>query len=900
MKHQARWYRVDHAHPHTKGCFYFKKMSQLPKQYDPKAHEEATYQRWEDSGAFAPNQEALTSGRQPFVIMLPPPNITGTLHMGHALQDTIMDVLIRYHRMQGEPTLWVPGTDHAAIATNKVIEQQLQAEGKTRHDVGREEFLRRTEDWYKKTGEQIIAQMKRLGCSCDWSRTRFTLDDAYYQAVQHAFLEYFKREYIYRGASIVNWDPKAQTTVSDLEIEWQTEKAPLYFLQYGPFEIATARPETKFGDKYVVMHPDDQRYAAYQAGDTFTAEWINGPVLATIVKDASIDPTFGSGVMTITPWHDATDFEIAKRHNLDMEQIIGFDGTLLPSAGEFSGQTISAARSKIVEKLQTKGLLVRVQEEYEHNVAVNDRGKGTIEPQVMRQWFVNMQKLKGETMAVAEQDLVRFLPPRWKKHFLVWMHDVRDWNINRQIWLGHRLPVWWKPGSHGTDHEEGQFKVSITKPEGDWQQDPDVLDTWFSSALWPLATLGWPAATADLKLFYPTSVLVTARDILYLWVARMIFSGLELLTGEEYGKPDQATRIPFKEVFIHPTVLTKTGQRMSKSLGTGIDPLDLIEKYGADATRFGLMFQMSYDNQAIRFDEAAIVAARNFANKLWNIARLLQIVQHDATPTLADAWIVNRSRAVQNEVANLLQAYKVGEAARLLHEFVWSEYADWYLEIYKVGGSLTTARSVWLDILRMLHPFMPHVTEVLWQHFAPAGDGKPELLMTSTWPAANPAKQGLEASPVEAGAAEVDRAMDRFREIVTTVRSARRLLDIPASSTIEVSVSQPVLPAALAALCRARLVDAPTPAMKQIPLPSGQSVSIGSADITPDSLQRIRAKMVAQREKSTAMIERLQSILKGMRTKASAAAIHDKEQALLTAVAHLREIDANLKLLDSY
>lgn len=852
-------------------------MAELPKQYDPSQYEEDIYRRWEESGAFAPNEEALKKGKDPFVIMLPPPNITGSLHMGHALQDTIMDILSRYHRMKGDPTLWLPGTDHAAIATNKIIENQIHAEGKTRWDVGREEFMKRTDEWYAKTGAEILNQMKRLGCSCDWSRNRFTMDEAYYKSVQEAFVRYYERGFIYRGSRIVNWDPKTQTTVSDLEIDWKTEKVPFYTFMYGPFEISTARPETKFGDKYVVMHPDDERYMQYSHGDTFETEWINGKVTATVIKDETVDPTFGTGVMTITPWHDATDFEIAQRHTLDMEQIIDFEGKLLPIAGEFTGMTIEEARPKIVEKLQSKGLLVSVNENYEHNVALNDRGKGVIEPQVMRQWFVDMKKLKKEAIEAAEQELVQFVPTRWKKHFIDWMEQVYDWNINRQIWLGHRLPVWWKPGTHGTDQEEGSFVVSVEKPEGEWEQDPDVLDTWFSSALWPFATLGWPEKTNDLNTFYPTSVLITARDILYLWVARMVFSGLELLQGEEYDRSKMSDRIPFHNVFIYPTVLTKNGQRMSKSLGTGIDPLDLIQRYGADATRFGLMYQMSFDQQAMKFDEAAIASARNFANKIWNIARFLKTLPERDEQSVADEWIIAKSTRVFAEVTRLLELYKFGEAAHLLHTFIWKDFADWYIEIVKVEGSTNVAKEVFQNILKVVHPFMPYITEALWE--------EDSMLMVSAWPDTN----------AEPAASE---EMQYFQDVVSTIRSARILLGIKPGSTIEVSLPRSAsLSASLEKLARVTIVDGQKESMRVFPLKRGESIRIGSDEITEESVTAARAKLDKEKTTLVSFVTQQERILDNMRGKAAEEKITEKEEALASARLRVEEIDKSISLL---
>lgn len=861
-------------------------MAETPKkQYDPQSYEPAIYKKWEESGAFKPDESA--SG-EPFVIMLPPPNITGSLHMGHALQDTIMDIFIRWHRMLGDRTLWVPGTDHAALPTNKIIVEQLSREGKTKEDIGREAFLERTQKWYSKTGAEILHQMKRLGCSCDWSRSRFTQDEEYIEAVNTAFIKYYESGYIYRGSRIVNWDPKARTTVSDLEIDWKAEKTPFYTFKYGPFEISTARPETKFGDKYVVMHPEDERYKQYSEGDTFTAEWINGTIEATVIKDDAIDMEFGTGVMTITPWHDATDFAIAERHNLTMEQIIGFDGKLLPIAGEFAGQDAVSARDSIVKKLQEKGLLVSIDENYEHNIALNDRGKGMIEPQIMRQWFLRMDKLKEDTILVAKEDIVNFVPPRWKKHFINWMENVYDWNINRQIWLGHRLPVWWKRGSHGSDQEEGNYVVSLESPGDDYEQDPDVLDTWFSSALWPFATLGWPGNTSDLKNYYPTSLLVTARDIMYLWVARMIFSGLELLKEEKYNRPELSDRAPFRGVFIHPTVLAKSGQRMSKSLGTGVDPLELIEKYGADATRFGLMHQTTYDSQAIKFDEDAIKSARNFANKIWNLARLISsLPDRRSKETLADTWIKLRLNECTAKVSGYLEKLMPGEAARTLYDFIWKDFADWYVEIVKTEGSPEVAQSVFKDVLKLAHPFMPHITETLW-----GTAGEKEMLITASWPATKE-KNHKEQEKLR----DTEKSMNAFKEVVNTVRSARRLLNIPASAEVNLYAAEPAMPESMQNLTKARLRPGLEEDMIKFPLPSGGSVGLSSPHITKDSIAGARQRLEKEALRLNDMIKKQNQIIAGMRGKAPEEVVKEKEGNLKELENQLAETNNNINSL---
>lgn len=790
--------------------------------------------------------------------------------------------------MLGDRTLWVPGTDHAALPTNKIIVEQLSREGKTKEDIGREAFLERTQKWYSKTGAEILHQMKRLGCSCDWSRSRFTQDEKYIEAVNTAFIKYYESGYIYRGSRIVNWDPKARTTVSDLEIDWKTEKTPFYTFRYGPFEISTARPETKFGDKYVVMHPEDERYKQYSEGDTFTAEWINGPIEATVIKDDAIDMEFGTGVMTITPWHDATDFAIAERHNLTMEQIIGFDGKLLPIAGEFAGQDAVSARDSIVEKLQEKGLVVSIDENYEHNIALNDRGKGMIEPQIMRQWFLRMDKLKEDTILAAKEDIVNFVPPRWKKHFINWMENVYDWNINRQIWLGHRLPVWWKKGSHGSDQEEGNYVVSLESPGADYEQDPDVLDTWFSSALWPFATLGWPENTSDLKNYYPTSLLVTARDIMYLWVARMIFSGLELLKEETYNRPELSDRAPFRGVFIHPTVLAKSGQRMSKSLGTGVDPLELIEKYGADATRFGLMHQTTYDSQAIKFDEDAIKSARNFANKIWNLARLISsLPDRGSKETLADTWIKLRLNECTAKVSGYLEKLMPGEAARTLYDFIWKDFADWYVEIVKTEGSPEVAQSVFKDILKLAHPFMPHITETLW-----GTAGEKEMLITASWPEIKELPQKEQDK-----FRDTEKSMNAFKEVVNTVRSARRLLSVPASAGINLFTADPAMPESMQNLTRATLQAELTDDMIKFPLPSGGSIGLSSSHITAESIKQARASLEKEADRLTAFITRQQQIINNMRDKAPDQVVVEKEASVSTSQSQLDEIKKNLACL---
>jgi len=556
--------------------------------YNSKDYEEKIYSKWEKGGFFNPNN---SDEKETYTIMMPPPNVTGVLHIGHALTLTIQDILIRYNRMQGKKTLWLPGTDHAAIATQSKVEKDLyKKEKKNRHDLGREKFLKKVEKYAQASHDTIIEQTKKMGASCDWSREAYTLDEPRNLAVRTAFKKMYDMGLIYQGERLVNWDPKMQTTVSDEEIEYVEEKAPFYYFKYGPFEIATSRPETKFGDKYVVVHPKDKRYKKYKHKQKIEVDWITGKITATVLKDKIIDMEFGTGAMTITPWHDAVDFDLAEKYNLDKEQIIDQYGKLLPIAGDCAGLKIKDAREKIVEKLKEKDLLVKVEKNYTHRVATNSRGNGIIEPQIMKQWFVSVDKkfkleksnlksfkagdevtLKELMQKVIKNKEIKIIPKYFEKTYFNWIDKLRDWCISRQIWYGHQIPVWYKGD---------EIYVDIKPPEGDgWQQDPDTLDTWFSSGLWTFSTLGWPEKTEDLKNFHPTSVLETAYDILFFWVARMILMTTCLL-GE----------VPFKDVFIHGIVRDAEKKKMSKSSGNALDPIEITEKYGTDAMRMALIF----------------------------------------------------------------------------------------------------------------------------------------------------------------------------------------------------------------------------------------------------------------------------------------------------------------------
>ena len=679
------------------------------KPYDPKETEARIYKLWEESGFFKPEglpcvalaKQGKIPEPKPFTVMIAPPNVTGSLHMGHALENTLADIMVRLRRMQGYKTLWLPGTDHAGIATQNAVEKELRKEGLSRHDLGREKFIEKVWEWKEKYGGVILDQLKRLGCSFDWSRTRFTMDEPYQQAVREAFLRYQKEGLVYRGERVINWCVKDQTAISDLELEYEEEKTKFYYFKYGPFVIGTARPETKFGDKYVVMHPNDERYSEYKHGQKINLEWINGSIIATVIKDSAIDTEFGTGVMTITPSHSIEDFEIAERHNLEKEKIIDGYGKLLPIAGEFAGIKASETRTKIVEKLREKGLLEK-EEEYVHNIAKCYRCKNVVEPMLSKQWFIKMKPLAEKVISAIESGQINYHPERWKEISLEWLRNVRDWCISRQIWWGHKIPS-----------DEGN----------------DVFDTWFSSALWPFATLGWPEKSADFKNYYPTQFITSGRDILHLWISRMIFSGL-FFTGQ----------IPFRDIFIHATVLNKSGQRMSKSLGTGLDPLNMIEKYGADATRFGLAYQ-TFGGQDIRFGEDNILMGKKFANKLWNIARFVlekndgkfgsQTSRNSRSLTSEDTEILNALKKLEEETTELLNKYEFGEATHRIYDFVWHTLADQYIEASKKRTDEEVKQIlnyVLIEILKLLHPFMPFVTEEIWDTI-----GKKNLLMIEPW-----------------------------------------------------------------------------------------------------------------------------------------------------------------------
>lgn len=723
----------------------------LPKAYNPSDYERDIYDLWEKSGGFFADEN---STKPTFSIAMPPPNETGTLSLGHALFLTLQDIMARHARQQGKDVLWLPGTDHAALAVNALIEKQLADEGTNKHEIGREEFLRRTREFVGNSRETMLGQMRAMGASADWSRLRYTLDDALNRMVNETFKKMYDAGVIYRGHRIVNWDPNLETNVSDDEMQHVEENTTFYTLQYGPFQIATARPETKFGDKYVVMHPDDERYKDYAHGDTFEAEWINGTITATVIKDEAIDMSFGTGVMTITPWHDHTDFEIAERHGLDKEQIIDLKGNLLPIAGEFEGMHIGEARAKIVDKLRKKGLVVN-EEPYTHNVAINERGRGKIEPQIRLQWFVDVNKpavqWKGKTRSLKEvmKDVITsgditITPKRFEKIYFQWIDNLRDWCITRQIWWGHRVPVWYRTHTDGREETFVGVQAPTDDSEGwnEWEQDPDTLDTWFSSALWTWSTLIDQEKAADYSLnleellkqsvdyqrYHPTDVMETGWDIIFFWVARMILS-TTFVTGQ----------IPFKKIYLHGMVRAEDGKKMSKSRPESIiDPLAVIPQYGTDALRMALIWGTS-PGLDFNWSTPKIEATRNFANKLWNIARYIEGTLGDARidykqmklQTSDDHWVLAKLRVVADETAKDIEAFRFSEGFDRLYHFVWDDVADWYIEASKSEQNPTLLAYVLENILKLIHPYAPFVTETIWQTLDVTGS---ETLMSQSWP----------------------------------------------------------------------------------------------------------------------------------------------------------------------
>ena len=743
---------------------------QLDKVYDPKQVEDKTYRFWQDGGYFhaEPNPD-----KKPYTIVIPPPNITGRLHMGHALDETLQDILIRWRRMQGYEALWLPGTDHASIATEAKIVEAMRQEGVTKEQLGREGFLERAWAWKREYGGHILDQLKKLGSSCDWQRERFTLDEGCSRAVREVFVRFFEQGLIYRGERIVNWCPHCLSTISDIEVEYEEKDGFFWHINYpivgtdDVLEIATTRPETLLGDTAVAVHPDDERYK-HLIGKMVLLPIVNKQI--PIVADEYVEMDFGTGVVKITPAHDPNDFEVGLRHGLPIVNVMNDDATINGNGGKYQGLTREECRRQIVKDLEDGGFLKAV-EPYKHNVGSCYRCGSVIEPRVSKQWCVKMEPLAKPAIEAVRSGRTRFIPERFDKIYFNWMENIKDWCISRQLWWGHRIPAWYCAGC-------GEMVVSRETPQTcpkcgshRLEQDPDTLDTWFSSALWPFSTLGWPDDTPELRYFYPTDTLVTGYDIIFFWVARMIFSGLAHMD-----------EVPFKTVLIHGLVRDAQGRKMSKSFGNGIDPLEIIDRYGADALRFTLATGNSPGND-MRFSDEKVNASRNFANKIWNASRFILMNLSDGvkpglpeTLNIEDKWVLSKYRTLVREVTDNLEKFELGLAVQKLYDFIWDILCDWYIELCKsrlqAGGETSEAAQrvlvyVMTGTLKLLHPFMPFITEEIWQ--ALPHDG--ESIMVAPWPQADAA--------LDFSADESD--FEMIMQVIRAIRARRGEMNVPPS-----------------------------------------------------------------------------------------------------------------------
>jgi len=753
----------------------------MNKRYDFRGVESKWYQYWLDEGVFSASSD---SPRKKFVIVIPPPNLTGILHMGHVLNNTIQDVIIRWKRMEGFETLWLPGIDHAGIATQNVVERYLEKQGRKRIAMGREAFLEEVWKWARTHEDIIIRQLKMLGCSCDWSRKRFTLDDSLSRAVREVFVKLYEKGLIYKGKYIINWCPHCRTALSDEEVEHRETGGHLYFMKYPlkgsqkTLTVATTRPETMLGDVAVAVNPADKRFASLK-GKKAVLPFLKREL--DIIQDDYVDPKFGTGAVKVTPAHDPNDFELGKRHELEFIVVISEDGTMNEKAGEFAGLNRYDCREKIIAALKERGLLAKV-EKYTTSIGYCHRCGETVEPMLSDQWFVKMKPLAEPAARVAREGGIKFYPRRWMKVYLNWLDNIRDWCISRQLWWGHRIPVWYCDSC-------GEVFASVEDPQtclhcqgANLRQEEDVLDTWFSSWLWPFSSLGWPEETDDYKAFYPTSVLVTAPDIIFFWVARMVMAGLEF-TG----------KAPFSHIHLHGVVRDERGRRMSKSLGNSPDPIDIMEEFGADALRFTMLL-LTPQGQDTLFDKARIETGRNFANKLWNAARLVlshlgeyvpSPPEHSSSLSLVDRWIMSGLSHTVRETTRCLAGYRFNDAAKAIYEFAWHRYCDWYLELAKSrffeGSSsvqFRTAMDISVTVLEriliLLHPFMPFATEEIWSHL-PA---RRRCLARTSWPKPDPSweDEGIE------------RNMSLIQQVIVSIRNLRAEMNVPPGKKVSVKV----------------------------------------------------------------------------------------------------------------
>ncbi|MBQ0042698.1 MAG: valine--tRNA ligase [Lachnospiraceae bacterium] len=752
---------------------------ELAKTYDPHGLEDRIYSKWIEKKYF---HAEVDETKKPFTIVIPPPNITGQLHMGHALDNTMQDILIRFKRMQGYNALWQPGTDHASIATEVKIIETLKKEGIDKHDLGREKFLERAWDWKKEYGGRIINQLKKLGSSCDWDRERFTMDEGCNKAVNEVFIRMHEKGWIYKGARIINWCPVCNTSISDAEVEYEEQAGHFWHMKYPLVDengqpskteflvFATTRPETMLGDTAVAVNPNDERYT-YLKGRSVWLPIVNKPI--PVVQDEYVDMEFGTGVVKITPAHDPNDFEVGKRHNLPIINIMNDDATINENGGEYAGLDRYEARKKIVARMESEGLLVKI-EDYSHNVGTHDRCKTTVEPLVKEQWFVKMSELIKPAVKAVQEGEIQLIPKRMEKTYYNWTDNIRDWCISRQLWWGHRIPAYYCDDCGETVVAKQMPTVCPKCGKNHFTQDPDTLDTWFSSALWPFSTLGWPEKTKELEYFYPTDVLVTGYDIIFFWVIRMIFSGYE-----------QMKEKPFKTVLFHGLVRDDQGRKMSKSLGNGIDPLEIIDQYGADALRLTLITGNAPGND-MRFYMSRVEANRNFCNKIWNASRFImmnmdgkEVVKPDeADLQPVDKWIISKMNTLAKDVTDNMESFELGIAVQKVYDFIWDEFCDWYIEMVKPrlyatddakgqNAALHTLKSVLIDALKLLHPYMPFITEEIFCTL----QSEEESIMISSWPVYEEAKNY----------ASDEQAIETIKEAVRGIRNVRSEMNVAPS-----------------------------------------------------------------------------------------------------------------------
>ncbi|NOH01203.1 MAG: valine--tRNA ligase [Chloroflexi bacterium] len=912
---------------------------ELPKTYDFKSTEDRIYAMWEAGGYFKPWNDPASRdfdpNVEPFVISIPPPNVTGELHLGHAMFVSVEDLMIRYHRMKGVPTLWVPGTDHAGIATQLMVERHLlKTEEVTREEIGREEFVRRTWDWKKKYGSIITSQIRRLGASCDWDRERFTLDDGLSRAVREAFVRLYEKGLIYRGPRLINWSPGLKTAVSDLEVEYNEEDATLYYFKYlikpsplhpspigrgdgGEGEyipVATIRPETILGDTAVAVHPDDERYKK------FIGRKVIVPILGReipVIADHYVSREFGTGALKVTPGHDPNDYLIAQRHNLRIISVLDESAKVNENGGKYQGQDRFEARKQLWADMKEAGLVIKT-EPYRTTIPRSQRGGEIVEPMISEQWFVKIAPLAQAALEAVKDGRIKIVPERFEKIYFNWLENIKDWCISRQLWWGHRIPVWYCPDGHMTCTREDPAQCA-TCGSKDIRQDEDVLDTWFSSGLWPFSTLGWPQETPDYKYFYPTSYMETGYDIIFFWVARMIMMGLEF-TG----------KAPFHTVYLHGLIRDEHGRKMSKTYGNVIDPLDVMDQFGTDALRFTLLVGSTPGND-MNLSVKRVEANRNFANKVWNAGRFVINAVSGVTPqgsgtddrslitdnwTLADSWIWARLQGLVRDVERLFQTFQYGEAGRQIYEFFWSDFADWYVEIAKeqmkrpeTRDSTVIALARVLDMsLRMLHPFTPFVTEELWGHLRSAILQSPISSLAKDWPVALIVARWPQPRQAEGWEAEKTADFELIREIVRSIRNLRAEKNVHPSKKIAATIlagnkldlleSQKPVIASLAGLDQSQISI-----LQSLPEKPADSAAliVGSVEIYLPlagmvDLAGEKARLEKELKEAESHIERLEQLLAGDFASKAPAALVQKEREKLAAYKDTAEkIKAQLK-----